>query len=124
MLGNEASAATNKLLLNPASAANTAAATSAWISTALAVGSIAFIVQTGAITGGIVYTIETASDDSGTGGAALTPVEGAFATVTANSIQKRTIDANASKGFVRLVGTVTTGPVLVGASIEYRPRNV
>jgi hypothetical protein len=124
MLGNEASAGTNKLLLNPISAANTAAATSAWISTALAIGSIAFIAQVGALTGSIVWTIETASDDGGTGGAALTPVEGAFSTVTANSIQKRTIDANASKGYVRIVGTVVTGPALVGASIEYRPRNV
>ena len=121
MLGNEASAATAKLLLNPASAANTAAATSSWIACTPATGSIMFIVQTGAITGGIVYTVETASDNSGTGGAAVTPVEGAFDAVTANTIQKRTIDAKSSKGYVRIVGTITTGPVLAAASILYRP---
>ena len=121
MFPSEASAVTAKSLLNPVSAANTAAATSAWIACTPVTGSIMFIVQTGAITGGIVWTVETATDDQGTGGAAVTPVEGAFAAVTANTIQKRTIDSKSSKGYVRCVGTITTGPVLVGASILYRP---
>lgn len=124
MFPAEASAATLKVLLDPASAANTAAATSSWIACTPSTGSIMFIVQTGAITGGIVYTVETASDNSGTGGAAVTPIEGAFSAVTANTIQKRTIDCKSSKGFVRIVGTITTGPVLVAASIAYRPKYV
>jgi hypothetical protein len=122
MLGNESQAATTKLLLNPISAANTAAATSAWIACGDAEGSIMFVNQVGALTGSIVWTIETATDDSGTGGAAVTPNEGAYGTVTANNIQKRTIDANACKGYVRCVGTIVTGPALVGASISYRPK--
>jgi hypothetical protein len=125
MLGNSAQAATAKILLNPADAANTAAATSSWIACADAEGAIMFSMQVGAITaGGIVWTIETASDDSGTGGAAITPNEGAFSAVTANTIQKRTIDASASKGYVRCVGTITTGPVQCSAAIAYRPKYV
>jgi len=125
MLGNNAQAATAKLLLSPADAANTAGATSAWIACADAEGAIMITVQTGVITaGGIVYTIETATDDQGAGGAAITPTEGAFSAVTAGTIQKRTIDASQSKGYVRLVGTITTGPVQCSASIAYRPKYV
>ncbi len=124
MLNNEAQAATTKVLLSPVSAANTAAATSSWVDARDAEGDIMFVVQAGAITGGIVWTIEHATDGSGTGGAAITPNEGAFAAVTANTVQKRTISANACKGYVRCVGTITTGPVLVAASISYRPQIV
>ena len=122
MLGNEGQAATQKLLLNPVSAANTAAATSAWVDARDAEGDIVFNVQTGALTGSLVWTVEHADDNSGTNGAAITPNEGAFATVTANQAQKRTISANACKGYVRCIGTIVTGPVLVAASILYRPK--
>ena len=124
MLNNEAQAATTKLLLSPASAANTAAATSAWVDMRDAAGDILFINQVGALTGSIVWTIEHATDGSGTGSAAIVPNEGAYATVTANSVQKRTISANACKGFVRCVGTIVTGPALVSASTSSRPRIV
>ena len=124
MLNNEAQAAAIKLLLSPVSAANTAAATSAWVDMRDAVGDILFINQVGALTGTIVWTIEHATDGSGTGGAAITPNEGAYAAVTANSIQKRTISANACKGFVRCVGTIVTGPALVAANVLARPRIV
>lgn len=124
MLNNEAQAATTKILRVPVSAANTAAATSSWIDVRDAVGDIMFIVQNGALTGTCVWTIEHASDDSGTGGAAITPNEGAFDTVTANSIQKRTINANACLGYVRCVGTIVTGPTLIAVSISYRPQIV
>ncbi len=122
MLNNSAQAASVSILLNPASAANTAAATSGWVDVRDAEGDIEFIVQTGAITGGIVYTIEDATDGSGTGGAGITPNEGAFAAVTANTVQKRTINGSAVRGWVRLVGTITTGPVLVGASLQRHPK--
>ena len=125
MLGNQAQAASVAALLNPGSKANTAAATSSWTDVRAAEGDLMFVVQTGAITaGGIVYTIEHASDGSGTGAAAITPNEGAFATVVADSVQKRTVNASAVAGWVRVVGTITTGPVFVGASVAYHPKNV
>lgn len=122
MLGNEAQAATSKLLLSPVSAANTAAATSSWIDARDAEGDIMFINQVGALTGSITWTIEHADDGSGTNGAAIVPNEGAYAAGAATQIQKRSISANACKGYVRCVGTIVTGPALVGASITYRPK--
>jgi hypothetical protein len=124
MLGNQGQAATTVKLLDPASAANTAAATSSWVDARAAEGDIMFVNHCGALTGSIVWTIEHASDDSGTGAVAITPNEGAYAAVTANSVQKRTVSANAILGFVRCVGTITTGPALVAASISYHPKYI
>ncbi len=124
MLNNEAQAATSTLLLSPVSAANTAAATSSWIDVGDSEGDIMFIVQTGAVTGSITWTVEHATDSSGTSGAAITPNEGAFSAGAANQLQKRTISANACMGFVRCVGTIVTGPSLVSASVSRRKRIV
>lgn len=124
MYNHEAQAATSKKLLDPVSAANTAAATSAWISAADAEGDIMFINQVGALTGSITWTIETATDNSGTGGVAITPNEGAYAAGAANQIQKRTVNKNAGKGYFRCVGTIVTGPALVAVSISYRSKIV
>ena len=123
MLGNEGQAATTKKLLDPISAANTAAATSSWIDARDAEGDIMFVNQVGALTGSIAWTIEHASDSGGTGTAAITPNEGAYAAGAANQVQKRTVNASAIQGFVRCVGTIVTGPALAAASISYRPKN-
>lgn len=124
MLGNEAQAATATKLLDPVSAANTAAATSGWTDVRDRVGDLMFVVQTGAVTGSITWTIEDATDGSGTGGAGITPNEGAFAAGAANQIQKRTINASAVRGWVRVVGTIVTGPSIVAASVSSRPQIV
>ena len=126
MLGNEGQSAEVTSLLAPVSAANTAAATSAWVDARKYEGDLVFSVQTGVVTAGqIVWTIEHASDGSGTGAAAITPNEGAFTVVTtANDPQteKRTVSANAIAGWVRVVGTITTGPSLVAATLLSRPK--
>jgi hypothetical protein len=119
-IGNETQAAGIVALLNPVSAANTAAATSAWVAIPKpALGAVEIEAHVGALTGSIVWTLETASDDSGTGAAAVTPTEGAFAAGAANTVQKRTFDAKVSKGYVKLTGTIVTGPALVQASAKY-----
>lgn len=122
MLANQGQAAKAVKLLDPVSAANTAAATSGWVDVKEAEGDIVFINQVGALTGSITWTIEHASDGSGTGAAAITPNEGAYAAGAANQIQKRTVNASAVAGFVRCVGTIVTGPALVAASIQYHPK--
>lgn len=122
MLNGEGQAATPKLLLSPVSAANTAAATSGWVDARDAEGDIVFINQVGALTGSITWTIEHASDGSGTGAVAIVPLEGAYAAGAANQIQKRCLDAKSIQGWVRCVGTIVTGPALVNASIAYRPK--
>jgi hypothetical protein len=124
VLNNEAQAATSRKLLDPVSAANTAAATSSWIDVRDSQGDVMFVNQVGALTGSITWTIEHATDNSGTGGVAITPNEGAYAAGAANQIQKRTISANACKGFVRCVGTIVTGPALVAVSTHARPHIV
>jgi hypothetical protein len=123
MLGNEGQAASVKILLNPASAANTAAATSAWTDVRDAEGDILFVNQVGALTGSIAWTIEHADDGSGTNSAAITPNEGAYSAGAATQVQKRTVSANACKGFIRCVGTIVTGPALASVLILYRPKN-
>lgn len=124
MLNNEAQAATTTKLLDPASAANTAAATSSWVDVRDSQGDIMFINHVGALTGSITWTIEHASDGSGTGAAAITPNEGAYAAGAANQVQKRTVSANAIQGYVRCVGTIVTGPALVAVSVSTRKTTV
>lgn len=127
MLGNEAQAAAQVALLAAVSAAATANATSSWVDVRGYEGDLLFNVNTGIVTAGsITWTIEDATDGSGTGAAAVTPNEGAFTVVTtANdpTSQKRTVNSNAVRGFVRLVGTIVTGPVLVSADLLARPKN-
>lgn len=122
MLANQGQAAEAVSLLNPISAANTAAATSAWVDVRKYEGDLVFIQRTGALTGSLTWTIEHASDGSGTGAAAITPNEGAFAAGAANQIQKRTVNAGAVAGWVRCVGTIVTGPVLVSAELLSHPK--
>lgn len=124
MLNNEGQAAEAVKLLDPVSAANTAAATSGWVDARKYEGDLAFTMQVGALTGSITWTIEDATDGSGTGAAGITPNEGAFAAGAANQIQKRTINAGAIRGWVRCVGTIVTGPALVAANFKARPKSV
>jgi hypothetical protein len=121
-MGNQGQAAKPVKLLDPASAANTAAATSAWIDVREAEGDIVFKNQVGAMTGSITWTIEDATDGSGTGAAGVTPNEGAYAAGAANQLQKRTVNASAVRGWVRCVGTIVTGPSFVAVSILYHPK--
>lgn len=110
----------------PADHANTAAATGAWIDCRGCVGDIAVVQQVGAVTSGsITGTIETATDDQGAGLATLTPNEGAFTVVTTSNDPKteiRTVNARSSKGYIRYLGTIATGPVVVGATVIRRPK--
>lgn len=103
-------------------AANTAAATSAWIDVREVIGDIRAIVDVGPVgAGSIAPTIEDADDISGTNNAAVTPTDGAFTTVTtANDPlrQVRHIDSKSIRGFIRFVGTITTGPADVAVTFE------
>lgn len=125
MLTGQTQGAETNILLNPVSAANTAAATSSWIDVRKYEGDLVFICQAGAVTGSITYAIQDADDGSGTNSAAVTPNEGAFTVISsANAVQKRTVNANTVRGWVRVVGTIVTGPVLVAASVTGLPKYV
>lgn len=126
MLANQGQAASLVTLLNAVSAANTAAATSAWIDARAYEGDLVFVLDTGIVSAGnIVWTVEDATDGAGAGAATIAFNEGAATTVTtANDplAQKRTVNAGACRGWVRCVGTITTGPVLVSVTMLAHPK--
>lgn len=103
-------------------AANTAAATTAWVDVRAIEGDLLFNSNVGAGTGTMTPGVEDATDGSGTGAAPITPTEGAFA-AGFSSAQKRTFPAKATRGFVRMVGTIATGPCQVAFDIYGRPKN-
>lgn len=128
MLGNEGQAATCTALLAPGEKADTAACTGSWIDAREYEGVLVFVVQIGVVTAGqVVLIVETATDDQGAGATTLTLTEGAFTTVTTSNdplTQKRTAPAGAVLGWVRIKGTVTTGPVNMSAALLSRPKYV
>jgi hypothetical protein len=111
--------ATAVQLLAPIDAADTAAATSAYADGDVRgfEGQLAVIVQTGiADAGSITYTFLTATDASATGEAAVVPINGALTVVTTSNdplTQVAVFDCTQLKGFLKVVGTVATGGVLV-----------
>lgn len=126
MLNNQGQAVEQQQLLASDDASNTAAATSSWVAVGAYEGDLMFNVNTGTVTAGnIVWTIEDADDGSGTNNAGVTPNEGAFTTVTtANDplSEKRTINASAVRPYIRIVGTITTGPVQCSADLLSHPK--
>lgn len=126
MLGTKNQADAIVKLLDPASAGNTAAATSAWTDVRQYEGDIEFEIATGAITGTIAWDIQDATDSGGTGAASIAASlnEGATFVNTTNQVQKKTIKRHSTRGFVRIIGTIVTGPVLVQAALQALPKNV
>lgn len=124
MFNNEGQAGELVQLVNSQSAANTAAATSGWIDVRKYEGDLVFLINPGAITGSITPSIEDATDGSGTGAAAVTANEGAYTALVANNARKYTINASAVRGWVRFVGTIVTGPAVVGVQLISRPKYV
>lgn len=113
-------------LLNTVSAANTGAATGAWVAIpANTEGDIEFLQHIGAVTGSIAGAIQTADDNSGTNAATITFNEGAFTSVSsANSALRRTVDRKALSSYVKYTGTVVTGPALVSVTMQTRPKYI
>jgi len=123
MLSNQGQAAEVVKILDPVSAAATVNATSGWVDVRKYEGDIIIVAQVGALTGTIAWTVEDATDGAGAGGAGFTGLlEGAFGAVTANNIQKRTIRARSTRGFIRIVGTIVTGPSLVAVKLLGHPK--
>lgn len=125
MLANQGQAAEAVQMLAPLSAAATVNATSAWIDVRKYEGDLVIVSNVGLITGTITPTIEDATDGSGTGAAAVTPTEGAFTQVTTSNDplqEKRTIPAGSVRGWIRYVGTIVTGPALVGVTLLAHPK--
>lgn len=115
MLLNQASAATATSLIDAASCANTAAATSGagkWLDVRPYDGEILVTQQIGAVAGSITGKLQSASDANGTGAADI--VGATFTIVSAaNNTQTYALDPKkVVGGFLGYVGTIVTGPVL------------
>lgn len=121
MIGNAARSETSIQLLAPIAASNTSDATGAWTDVRHVKGDLVITCSVGVVTDGqIVPLIQTASDDQGAGIATLAANDGAWTTVTTSNdplVQTRTFRKNHSLGYIRFLGTITTGPAVVGVTM-------
>ena len=115
-------------ITNSVSAANTAAATSAWTAVTEYEGGVGILINTGIITGTITYTFATATDGSGTGSATIVPLNGALTALTTSNDDGTPylafFDARSLKGYIQVIGTVATGPALVSYQLIGRKKTV
>lgn len=126
MLNSQPSAATVTSILDSVSAANTAAATSGsakWLDVRPYDGELLVTQVLGAVTGTIVGKLQSASDANGTGAA---DISGAlFPVNTANQSSKVVVDPKSVVGgFLGYVGTIVTGPSLVGVTVAGKKKIV
>jgi hypothetical protein len=120
MLGNEATACSATLALNTASL-SAGANNGTWLAVSDYEGDLLFDIAQGATTGSVVVKITDATDGSGTGVGDVTgATTGSLA--TANTATKIVVPASKCRSHVRVVATVTTGPVLLGVTLVARPK--
>lgn len=119
-------ALTTVQLVASQSAANTAAASSSttYVDVRDYEGDILFVINPGAITGSVTPDIQDATDTSGTGTASIAANEGAYTALAANTVRKYTINSGATRGFIRVINTVVTGPALISVTMHARPKSV
>lgn len=108
--------ALNGASLSPASYA-AGANSGAWVDVRAVEGQVVIPITVGAVTGSVAFSVQDATDGSGTGAAALSPAVATASISTANSTAKLVFPAGSVRGWVRVVATVTTGPVFAGAQV-------
>lgn len=124
-LGNHLLQAAEKVtLVISQSAANTAAASSSttYVDVRKYEGDLQFLYNPGAITGSCTPDIQDATDAAGAGTASIAALEGAYSALVANTQRIYTIPAGATRGFIRCINTVVTGPVLIGVQLIAHPK--
>jgi hypothetical protein len=120
MLGNEAQACSTVQALNTASL-SAGANNGTWLAVSDYEGDLLFVISQGATTGNVVVKVTDATDGSGTGAADVTGATTA-ALSTANTSNKLVVKSSAVRSHVRVIATVTTGPVVVGVTLVARPK--
>jgi hypothetical protein len=128
-LANQMGALSAVKCLNAIDAADTTAASSAYVAVSGFEGQIAVVISTGiADAGSITYTFSTATDDGGTGAATIVPIGGALTAVTTSNDDGTPyiaiFDTRVLKGYLKVIGTVATGGVLVAYTIIGRLKTV
>lgn len=116
---SQAKAATVTKILDPADHANTTAATSSYFAVSEYEGPLLFVQQVGVVTAGtIAGKIQHADDDSGTNVADVTGATFTSAgTSTDNVAQGIVVQSGGLKPYIRYVGTIATGPAVVGVTM-------
>lgn len=124
MLANQGQACEQVQLVISQSAANTAAASSSttYVDVRKYEGDLVFLINPGAITGSCTPDIQDATDAAGTGTASIAANEGAYTALVANTARKYTVPAGATRGFIRIINTVVTGPSLIGVQLLSHPK--
>jgi hypothetical protein len=121
MLHSEAYAATPAEALR-ATSWSAGANNGPWLPVAKLEGLLAFFYNCGAITGNVVFKLQDATDGSGTGAADLSPAVASATITTAGTSGVLTAPKSKIRSHVRLVATVTTGPVLAAAVLACRDK--
>jgi hypothetical protein len=121
-----ANAATEVSLLSPSDKADTAAATGSWTAVTAYEGFLIFSQHVGTVTAGsLAGIIQHATDDQGAGAATAASFTTSVTTSNdAPNVQKAIVECNAIGPYVRYVGTVTTGPVVVGVTMAATSKTV
>jgi hypothetical protein len=117
MISSDGIADTTTIFLNPVSAADTAAATSAWIDMGHKKGNIVIIQSTGALTGSLASIIQGSTAANGANPVTLATFTAVSA---ANKCHSVTVDARHYR-YLHYVGTVTTGPIVIGVCALSHP---
>lgn len=121
MLARQRSAETLTLGLASLSAAATANATSAWIDMRGYEGEVVVDINVGVITGTLDMTFNTNDAGSDSGATAIVPLDGALAQITTSNdvaVYRARFDARQLRGYLKIIGTIVTGPALVGYNIS------
>lgn len=124
-LANAMGALTRTKITAAVSAANTAAATSAWIDARGYEGEIAVEISVGIITGTLDLTFNTNDAASDTGATAIVPIDGALAQITTSNddaIYTAIFPTRALRGYLKVIGTVGTGPALIAYTLIGRKK--
>lgn len=106
--------------INPASL-SAGANNGGYVDVSAAEGEIVVTIPIGAVTGSVVVKVQDADDTGGTNVADLSGVTTASLS-TANSCSKLSFPASSARKAVRVVATVTTGPIVMGASVAFVPK--
>ena len=124
MLNHALESATVTKIAAAVSAANTAAA-SFWTAVPVSEGIVLLVLSIGVITGTLDLTFTTNTAGSDSGATAVTPIGGAIAQITTSlddAVYVAAFPATALRGYVKVVGTVVTGPALISYTMITQPK--
>jgi hypothetical protein len=107
-------------LLNPVSAANTAAATTGsgnWVDLSQYAGDVLVTLNVGAVTGSIAGKLQVGDDNTGANAVDITGAT--FSTLSAAGVANLSLNSDGTaKRYLGFVGTIVTGPALVSVTVS------